>query len=171
MDPFSTGVGLLSLGAKIFGQSKAHREQARLAKQNDANAIFSFVQNVRALNLRGIQEVVASSQGINSAREQVGAAGSLARTSAAESGVSGRSVQAQALAFDSDLSGYTATTQRNLESVLAQLNLEKVGAATSAQSRINQVPMPSTAGTALGIASSAASAINDLLIRTPKTTK
>jgi hypothetical protein len=109
-----------------------------------------------------------ASQSISQATTQSQQEQGLAAVGAAEAGVVGNSVDAQKQVLDRGLAGFKDSTLVNLDRMLSQIELEKKGAATTAQSRINQVPAPSVAGTALGVAGTVAQGVNDILIRRPK---
>lgn len=166
-DPVTISAAAVTTAAGVAGKVAEHRAQKRAADENRRNALAAYVENVRALNLRGVQELEAAKQAIDAAAQQAAQDRGTAIVGALDAGVAGQSVAAQAQVLDRGLASYRATTLMNLDRMLQQLEAEKRGASTSAQSRINAIPAPSTGATALGIAGVVANSINDLLIRRP----
>ena len=124
-------------------------EQQQQAQRNEENANASYLNDARQLNLRQRQEEEAESQRGMEADIQTMKDVSKARTASGESGVSGLSVDAlmsdilRQNLFD-DTKG-----DANLGATKAQISAQKEGAKAGRQSRINSVPYPSFAGTAL----------------------
>jgi len=127
----------------------AASEQQQQAQANEKNANASYLNDARQLNLRQRQEEEAESQRGQEADIQAMRDVSKARTASGESGVSGLSVDAlmsdilRQNLFD-DTKGST-----NLDATKAQIAEQKKGAKTTRQSRVNAVPYPSFAATAL----------------------
>jgi|TARA_R100000030_G_scaffold37074_1_gene27790 LPS O-antigen subunit length determinant protein (WzzB/FepE family) len=130
-------------------------EQQQQAEANRKAANASYVNDVRQLNLRQRQEEEAEAQrgfeaDVQAARDQA-----TAKTAAGESGVAGLSVDAlmtdilRQNLFDDTKAG------ANLDMTKAQIAQEKEGAKAGRQSRINQVPYPNFAATALQIGGTA----------------
>ena len=126
-------------------------EQQQQAQANEKNANASYLNDVRQLNLRQRQEEEAESQRGMEADIQTMRDSSKARTASGESGVSGLSVDA----LMSDILRQNlfddTKADSNLGATKAQIAEQKKGAETGRQSRINSVPYPSFAGTALQI--------------------
>lgn len=164
-NPIAIGAAVVQTGLQIGGQVMEHQANKRAAAANKKSSLDAFRENIRALNLRGVQESEAASQQIEQATAQSLQERGMATVGALDAGVAGNSVTAQAQVLDRGLASFRASTLTNLDRMLNQIELEKAGAATSAQSRINQMPNPSVAATALGVAGSVANGVNDLLIR------
>jgi hypothetical protein len=156
---------VVSTAASVGGQIVQHNEQKKASDANKKNALAAFVENVRALNVRGLQEKAAASDSIEQATTQSQQDAGMAKVSAASAGLAGNSVDAQGQVIDRGLSTFRDSTLQNLDRVLSQLDLEKKGAATAADSRINQMPQPSALGTALGVAGTVANGVTDLYVR------
>jgi len=126
-------------------------EQQQQAQANEKNANASYLNDVRQLNLRQRQEEEAESQRGMEADIQTMRDSSKARTASGESGVSGLSVDA----LMSDILRQNlfddTKADSNLGATKAQIAEQKKGAETGRQSRINSVPYPSFAATALQI--------------------
>ena len=126
-------------------------EQQQQAQRNEENANASYLNDARQLNLRQRQEEEAESQRGMEADIQTMRDSSKARTASGESGVSGLSVDA----LMSDILRQNlfddTKADSNLGATKAQIAEQKKGAETGRQSRINSVPYPSFAGTALQI--------------------
>jgi|TARA_R110000744_G_C19224915_1_gene547524 hypothetical protein len=126
-------------------------EQQEAAKRNQKAANAAYLSDARQLNLRQRQEEEAEVQRGQEADIQSMKDSATARTASGESGVSGLSVDA--LMTDilrQNLFDDTKGTS-NLDATKAQIAEEKEGAKAGRQSRINQVPYPSFAATALRI--------------------
>lgn len=126
-------------------------EKQQQAQSNEENANASYLNDARQLNLRQRQEEEAESQRGMEADIQTMRDTSKARTASGESGVSGLSVDA----LMSDILRQNlfddTKADSNLGATKAQIAEQKKGAETGRQSRINSVPYPSFAGTALQI--------------------
>jgi len=129
--------------------------QQQQAQRNEESANAAFLSDARQLNLRQRQEEEAESQRGQEADIQTMKDSAKARTASGESGVSGLSVDAlmsdilrQNLFDDTKASS-------NLSATKAQIAEQKKGAEAGRQSRINSVPYPSFAATALQIGGSA----------------
>ena len=126
-------------------------EKQQQAKANEKNANAAYLNDVTQLNLRQRQEEEAESQRGQEADIQTMKDVSQARTASGESGVSGLSVDAlMSDIFRQNLFDDTKGTS-NLDATKAQIDAQKEGAKTGRQSRINAVPYPSFAATALQI--------------------
>ena len=129
----------------------AAEEEQKQAAANEKNANAAFLNDSRQLNLRQRQEEEAESQRGMESDIQTMRDMSKARTASGESGVSGLSVDAlMSDILRQNLSDDTKAAS-NLGATKAQIAEEKKGAETGRQSRINSVPYPSFAGTALQI--------------------
>ena len=130
-------------------------EKQQQAKANEKSANAAYLNDVTQLNLRLRQEEEAESQRGMEADIQTMKDVSVARTASGESGVSGLSVDAlMSDIFRQNLFDDTKGTS-NLDATKAQIDAQKEGAKTGRQSRINAVPYPSFAATALQIGGSA----------------
>ena len=130
-------------------------EEQKQAAANEKNANAAFLNDARQLNLRQRQEEEAESQRGMEADIQTMRDVSKARTASGESGVSGLSVDAlMSDILRQNLSDDTKAAS-NLGATKAQIAEEKKGAETGRQSRINSVPYPSFAATALQIGGNA----------------
>ena len=130
-------------------------EEQKQAAANEKNANAAFLNDARQLNLRQRQEEEAESQRGMEADIQTMRDVSKARTASGESGVSGLSVDAlMSDILRQNLSDDTKAAS-NLGATKAQIAQEKKGAKTGIQSRINSVPYPSFAATALQIGGNA----------------
>lgn len=142
-----TAIAALSSIVQYGEQQQRYAENKKAANQ-------AYLNDVRQLNLRQREEEEAESQRSFDADVQAARDVSTARTAAGESGVAGLSVDAlmadivRQNLFD-DTKGYS-----NLEMSKHQTEMEKEGAKSNRQSRINQVPYPSFAATALQIGGS-----------------
>ena len=125
-------------------------EQQQQAQRNEASANAAYLNDVRQLNLRQREEQEAESQRGMEADIQSMKDVSTARTASGESGVSGLSVDALMTDIFDD-----TKADSNLSSTEAQIAQQKKGAESGRQSRINSVPYPSFAATALQIGGSA----------------
>ena len=138
---------IMSAMASIAGAA----EKQQQAQRNKENANASYLNDARQLNLRQRQEEEAESQRGMEADIQTMRDSSKARTASGESGVSGLSVDA----LMSDILRQNlfddTKADSNLGATKAQIAEQKKGAETGRQSRINSVPYPSFAGTALQI--------------------
>jgi hypothetical protein len=164
-DPISIAAAAVSTGFKVAGDISAHKAQNKAAAENKSNALSAFVENVRGLNLRGLQEQEGSAQAVEQATMQNQTEIGMANAGAAASGIEGNSVAAQAQSLNRGLSTFKSTSLINLDRILQQLEAEKAGAATAAQGRINAVPKASMGSTLLGIGGAVAGGITDLLTR------
>ena len=124
-------------------------EEQKRASANERNANASYLNDARQLNLRQRQEEEAESQRGQESDIQSMRDISKARTASGESGVSGLSVDA----LMSDILRQNlfddTKADSNLLATKAQIKQEKEGAKSRRQSRINEVPYPSFAATAL----------------------
>ena len=126
-------------------------EQQQQAQRNEENANASYLNDARQLNLRQRQEQEAESQRGMEADIQTMRDVSKARTASGESGVAGLSVDAlMADILRQNLFDDTKADS-NLSATEAQIAAQKEGAKSNRQSRINSVPYPSFAATALQI--------------------
>ena len=129
----------------------AASEQQQQAQATEKNANASYLNDARQLNLRQRQEEEAASQRGQEADIQSMKDMSQARTAAGESGVSGLSVDA----LMSDILRQNlfddTKADSNLSATKAQIAMEKEGSKSNRQSRINAVPYPSFAATALQV--------------------
>jgi|TARA_R110002124_G_C8967138_1_gene514670 hypothetical protein len=133
----------------------AHGEQQQRAQRNEESANAAYLSDARQLNLRQRQEEEAESQRGQDADIQSMKDVATARTASGESGVSGLSVNALITDINrQNLFDDTKATS-NLDATKAQIAEEKEGAKAGRQSRINSVPYPSFAATALQIGGSA----------------
>jgi hypothetical protein len=164
-DPFTIAATAVGAGFKVAGAIGEHKAQNKAAKENKANALDAFVQNVRGLNLRGLQEQDATAQAIEQARLQSQQEVGLAAAGSAEAGLVGNSVNAQRQILDRGLASFKDTSLVNLDRMMAQLGAEKAGAATAAQGRINQVPKANMGATLLNIGGALVGGVDDLLTR------
>lgn len=126
-------------------------EQQDAARRNEKSANAAYLSDARQLNLRQRQEEEAEVQRAQEADIQNMKDIATARTASGESGVSGLSVDAlmtdilrQNLFDDTKASS-------NLDATKAQIAEQKEGAKAGRQSRINSVPYPTFAATALQI--------------------
>lgn len=135
------------LSAMTSIAAASEQQQQAQATENNANA--SYLNDARQLNLRQRQEEEAESQRGQEADIQAMKDMSTARTASGESGISGLSVDA----LMSDILRQNlfddTKADSNLSATKAQITQEKEGAKTRRQSRINEVPYPSFASTAL----------------------
>ena len=129
----------------------SYGEQQEQAKRNEESANAAYLSDARQLNLRQRQEEEAEAQRGQDADIQSMRDLATARTASGESGVAGLSVDAlmndilrQNLYDDTKASS-------NLGATKAQIAEEKEGAKAGRQSRINQMPYPSFAASALQI--------------------
>ena len=133
----------------------AAEEQQQQAQRNEASANSAYLNDVRQLNLRQREEQEAESQRGMEADIQSMKDVSTARTASGESGVSGLSVDALMTDIMRQNLFDDTKADSNLLSTEAQIAQQKKGAESGRQSRINSVPYPSFAATALQIGGSA----------------
>ncbi|MCS5558777.1 MAG: hypothetical protein NZ738_05205 [Oceanospirillaceae bacterium] len=124
-------------------------EQQQQAQANERIANRTHLNDVRQLNLRQRQEEEAESQRGFEADVQAARDTAKAKTAAGESGVAGLSVDA--LMSDILRQNLFDDTKANTNLLMtkAQIKEEKEGSKARRQSRINEVPHPNFAATAL----------------------
>jgi uncharacterized protein (DUF885 family) len=160
-DPLSIGMGALSVG----GAAANHIGQSKASKQNKKSAIASYTEDVKQLNLRGLQEQAAAMQSLDAASLQNKQESGLAVAGASAANVAGNSVAGQAQTLDRGFASFTAGTLDNLSRMLSQIEQEKRASAASTQSRINQMPAPSIAATAITAGTGLVSEYDRYLLR------
>jgi hypothetical protein len=127
----------------------SHQAQAAAASANADAAKFAAMSEYRQLNMQQRQEQKIAAQRKMAASLQEGELLARGRVAAGEAGVQGRSVD-DVLANISrgSLEEQNVLTQ-NLEAYNRQLDEQRIGVQSRAQSRINQVARPSFLGSAL----------------------
>lgn len=165
-----TTIAVASFGLNAAGTIASYKAQQGEAAAARASATNSLKLNYQALGARELEEVQAATQEkANISRAAATAQGS-AQAGAAASGVSGVSVDL--LLGDLEREGGEArdSVQQNLESSIAQLERQKLGARANAQSQINGSPSPSFIPSALRLASAGLETYSDLRLRQPPRT-
>jgi hypothetical protein len=165
-DPISIieGASLaIEIGSSVAGASA----QNKASKANKAAAQQAMQDTWKDISLREVQEQDATGQTIMQADRQARSADAVARVSAGEAGVAGASVDALVGDISAQASAFKMTQERNLDMTITQLQREKVGAKSAAQSRINAVPKANPFATGLQIASAGVNFANTLVSRKP----
>ena len=130
-------------------------EQQQRAARNEESSNAAYLSDARQLNLRLRQEEEADTQRGQEADIQSMKDMATARTASGESGVSGLSVDALMTDIMRQNLFDDTKASSNLDATKAQIAEQKEGSKAGRQSRINQVPYPSFAGTALQIGGAA----------------
>lgn len=113
------------------------KHQQNLMDQTQENADKAYRQEVSQINRRVIEEQDAAGSKLTENAIGAAKARSRARVSAGESGVSGLSVDALMADFSRQEQKYRYGVQSNLKRTTDQAQMEKKGAATRGQSRVN----------------------------------
>ena len=129
----------------------SYGEQQEQAKRNEESANAAYLSDARQLNLRQRQEEEAEAQRGQDADIQSMRDLATARTASGESGVSGLSVDALMTDIKRQNLFDDTKASSNLNATKAQIAEQKEGAKAGRQSRINSVPYPTFAATALQI--------------------
>ena len=129
----------------------SYGEQQEQAKRNEESANAAYLSDARQLNLRQRQEEEAEAQRGQDADIQSMRDLATARTASGESGVSGLSVDALMTDIKRQNLFDDTKASSNLDATKAQIAEQKEGAKAGRQSRINSVPYPTFAATALQI--------------------
>jgi hypothetical protein len=142
-------------GIAKYGAASADADATlKYQAQERYNAEYDRNQKYNQIGLRQQQEVDAASQSLFDNEIRAVKARAVADASAADSGVSGNSVEAVARDVYAQQGRIDASTTRNNKMSVAQLQTEKEAANTQYLSRINQpaVKQPSMLGLGLDIA-------------------
>ena len=152
-------------GVKGFAeyQEKRTQESAQQARfeQNRIAATQARDLKIQSLNQRAIQESeVASEKKMQSQLDAMRAV-ERAKVAAGEAGVSGSTVDMLLNDYEAQRLRAATTINANLENIEKQIELQKLGASSEAESRINSIRQgrqPSFLAAAVGTAASAAGA-------------
>lgn len=130
----------------------SHQAQAAAASANADAAKFAAMSEYRQLNMQQQQEETIAAQRKIAANLQEAELLARGRVAAGEAGVQGRSVDDVLANISRGALEEQNVLTQNLEAYNRQLDEQRVGVQSRAQSRINQVARPSFMGTALKIA-------------------
>lgn len=169
-DP-ATVILVASTAIQIGSAVASHQAQSKQAKANKANALDAMMDTFKDISLQEAQHKEAAAQTLLQADRQAREDEALARVSAGEAGVSGASVDALIGDLAARAGEFKTTQQKNLDWTLSQLDRQRKGAQSTAQSRIAGVPAPSAIGTGLTIAGSGLNAADNLIRRKPSSGK
>jgi hypothetical protein len=153
----------IEVGSSIAGASA----QNKASKANKAAAEQAMRDTWKDISLREVQEQDSTSLTIMQADRQARSADAVARVSAGEAGVAGASVDALIGDISRQASDFKVTAERNLDATITQLQREKVGAKSAAQSRINAVPSANPFATSLQIVSAGVNFADKIVSRKP----
>lgn len=134
-----TSIAIASLVISSAGVGLNAHAQNQASKANKREAKRAFKQTYADLSARAVEERIAAAAEENAANRQAASAVSLARVSAAESGVAGQSADAIANTIEGDRGRYVTAVKQNLGSTLTQIERAKAGQLSLQQSRINSV--------------------------------
>lgn len=152
-----TTLALISGGLNMASGIAAHNAQEEAYQTNKQNALQAQTDELRMINLQQAQEQEKAAQ------EQIQNDLNTMQTSSRATvagGESGALLNNNSILQDIARQGEVANTgiTQNLGRTEQQLQEERLGTKTRAQSRINSVAKPSKTATMLGIANSAVSA-------------
>ena len=133
----------------------SHQAQAAQASANAKAAQAAAMSEYRQLNMQQRQEETIAAQRKLAAQLQEAELLARGTVAAGEAGVAGRSVEDVLSNISRGALEEQNILTQNLEAYNRQLDEQRTGVKTRAQSRINQVAQPSTLGTGLKIASDA----------------
>lgn len=125
----------------------SHQAQAAAASANADAAKFAAMSEYRQLNMQQRQEETIAAQRKMAADLQEAELLARGRVSAGEAGVQGASVDAMLANISRGALEEKNVLTQNLESYNRQLDEQRIGVQSRAQSRINQVARPSFLGT------------------------
>lgn len=151
-DPMTMGLITAGIGvAQSVAQYSAQMQQAKAVEQN---ALQAFRNDQDQASLRQIQEAdaLAQKQKLQNLEEAEKVAE--VEVSAAGANVSGISVGNLVAGIQRRAANNRQTQFENTKMTVAQLQLEKKGSRTNAQSRINSAPRPSALSLVAGIGGS-----------------
>jgi hypothetical protein len=160
LGPISIGLGVVSGVMGFMGKQQARKAAKAHAAQVESAATWDAYQQFRQLARKDENIIEAASDQIrNISRAQALQTGSV-RAGAGSSGVEGASVDAVEADFEKVALTQMLASDRDLETTLANTDLERSAAGAQAANRINQarsaVPQkPSVFGSLLEIGSSA----------------
>lgn len=152
------GIASFAVGAaQSIAQYSAQKEDAKNTREA---ARVAYEDDQKQTSLREMQEQDAASQKIATDKLQGAEIAAEASVQASEGGVAGISV-------DNLMADITRRGARNRETIgentrmtIAQLQQQKKGSQSNAQSRINSAPNPSALGLVAGLAGDALSGYN-----------
>ena len=160
-------------GAKGFAeyQEKRKQESAQQARfeQNRIAATQARDLKIQSLNQRLIQESEASADEKQKLAIQALQASERAKVAAGEAGVSGSTVDMLINDYEAQKLRGVQTINTNIDNIEKQIELEKLGASSEAESRINSIrqgQQPSFLAAAVGTAVDAAGTYSSYEVKT-----
>lgn len=168
-EPISLSTALLIGGTALEVGSTVsnHVAQGKAAKANKGAALQEMRLNQYDAGVRQQEELKAATQAKTEGARQGLSARAQLRSSAAEAGVTGNSVDMLEGDMVRDEAAYLRSIEDNTEVTLDQLQRVKMGASANAQNRINQVQKPSLLGTAAQVGSTIYGSYERLRLRRP----
>lgn len=156
--PLAMGIASFAVGAaQAVAQYSAQKAEY---KQNEANSIQAWKDQQAQITQREMQEQDALKQKLAQQNLEQAQAEADVEVSGAAAGVSGISLDN----LTRDVARRAATNreieQTNTDMIISQLKLERKGANSQAQSRINSVAKPSGLSLIAGIGSAAVSGVS-----------
>lgn len=136
----------LSLGAAVATPLVAARGEQKLAQQNNQAALDAYNVNLQQVALRQQQERIKAAQEIEAVTRRSLQASSTSFASAADAGVSGRSLDALMADYRRRELEFVDRTQRQVRDGVYQLQLEKQGMAAQTRGRMMTRPNPWAVG-------------------------
>lgn len=132
-----------SLAINLVSSIFSHSAKKKAAKRQREEALRATREASRDISLLEMQQQDASQRTIFEADRSARSAQALTAVSASEAGVAGASVEALLGDIDRKLGEFKTAEQRNLKSVITQLQREKATGQQTARSRIAAAPDPS----------------------------
>lgn len=157
-DPVTMGVLSFAVGAaqSVVQFAAANQE----AKATEQNALQAFSNEQNQLSLRQMQEADATAQKQKQQNLEEAEKKAAVEVSAASAGVSGISVDNLIMDVSRQAARNRQTQFENTKMAVAQLQTEKKGSRSQAQSRINSAPRPSALSLVAGIGGAALDGYN-----------
>lgn len=156
--PIAAGILTFAVSAaQSVAQYSAQKEDAK--NQREA-ARVAYEDDQRQTSLREMQEQDAASQKVASDKLQGAEIAAEASVQAAEGGVAGISVDNLMADISRRGARNRETISENTRMTIAQLQQQKKGSKSNAQSRINAAPNPSALGLVAGLAGAGLSGYN-----------
>lgn len=144
-------LGLLSAGIGAAGTVSTYMGQQQQAKATKAAAEDAFKNDQAQLTRRELQEEEALAQKQQSNNLEEAEVLATAQVGAIESGTGGISLDNLLTDVSRRAARNRVTENTNTKNTIAQIQMEKKGSASNAQSRVNSAPRPSALSLVAGL--------------------
>lgn len=174
-EPVSIAMAAMSVGSAVMQHKQASMQakmQTQMHKANQANAHSAMLESLGTNQIRQGQEVQSASEQITQRYREAQMARGTSNAAAADSGVTGFSVDRIVSSIMGDAARDTSTIKQNRDWTLDQLNREQLGHISTAQSRKNSTTpgvQPNKWATAFQIGAGAVNSYSGYTQRTGNT--